>query len=173
MFKVVITGPESTGKSTLATQLTDYFNIEMVKEYSRSYLNELDRPYIQKDLIAIAKGQIALEDEYLAKNSYLTICDTSLEVIKIWSWFKYKSCDPFIEVSLINRSPDLYLLMSPDLPWQPDPLRENPNDRLELYELYKNELIGSKIPFYEISGNGEERIEMAKRIVYSFQSIVR
>lgn len=173
MFKVVITGPESTGKSTVAKQLANYFKVEMVGEYSRTYLEQLDNPYSQNDLTAIAKGQIALEDKYLARNLNLTICDTSLEVLKIWSSYKYQSCDPFIEESLINRPPDLYLLMAPDLPWQPDPLRENPNDRLELFDLYRQELISSKVSFYEISGNGNERFEMAKKIVDSFQSIVR
>lgn len=173
MIKVVITGPESTGKSTLSKQLADYFKGEMVEEFSRTYLEKLKLPYTQKDLTAIAKGQIVCEDKALTKNTNLIICDTSLEVIKIWSKFKYKSCDAFITKSLSSRQPSLYLLMRPDLPWQPDPLRENPDDREILFDLYKKELIASNVPFYEIYGNGKERFEMAKKIVDRFQSIAR
>ena len=167
MLKVVITGPESTGKSTLAKQLADYYNVDMVNEYSRSYLEKLDRPYIQNDLTAIAKGQIKLEDETLGTNTNITICDTSLEVLKLWSVFKYHSCDPFISDSFSERQPNVYLLMTPDLPWKPDPLRENPFDRDELFNIYQKELGTTGIPFYEIAGNGDERIEMAKKIVDS------
>jgi NadR type nicotinamide-nucleotide adenylyltransferase len=165
MLKVVITGPESTGKSTLAKQLADCFNVDMVKEYARTYLEKLDRPYEQSDLTAIAKGQIMLEDNALANNSRMIICDTSLEVIKIWSDFKYHSCDPFISDSYYKRKPHFYLLMTPDLPWQPDPLRENPFDRDELFEIYQKELISTGTPFYEILGNGEERLKMAKGVI--------
>ena len=111
MFKVVITGPESTGKSTITRQLANFFNIDMVKEHSRSYLEKLERPYVQNDLTAIAKGQIAIEDEVSKAGSKFIICDTSLEVIKIWSEFKYDSCDSFIIDEVNNRLPDLYLLM--------------------------------------------------------------
>ncbi len=166
MYKIVITGPESTGKSTLSKQLADYFKVEKVAEFARAYLEKLDCPYTQKDLTTIAKGQIECEEKALKMDVRLIICDTSLEVIKIWSEFKYGSCDPFITSSLVNRQPDLYLLMKPDLPWQPDPLRENPKERDELFELYKEELISSGVPYYEVSGNGEVRFEIAKEAIY-------
>ena len=165
MFKIVITGPESTGKSTLSKQLAHHFKAEMVKEYSRSYLEKLGRPYTQKDLTIIAKGQITIENKAMKNASKLLLCDTSLEVIKIWSDYKYGSCDEFITTSLQIRPPDLYLLSKPDLPWEPDTLRENPEDRGELFKLYKNEIIGSTVPFYEIGGKGKERFEMAKKFI--------
>ena len=165
MLKVVITGPESTGKSTLAKELATYYNTLHVDEFSRGYLSELRRTYVQQDLTEIAKGQIKLEDSAAKKTKELLICDTSLEVIRIWSEYKYGNCDPFILEKLAHRLPDLYLLMAPDLPWQPDPLRENPNDRTELYTLYKKELINSQVPFYEISGISEKRFKMAKEVI--------
>jgi len=165
MHKVVITGPESTGKSTLAKQLAVHFNALLVKEFARSYLTNLGRAYTQSDLTKIAKEQIALEEIATNSNPDLIICDTSLEVIKIWSEFKYGNCNSFIIAELSNNLPDLYLLMTPDLPWQPDPLRENPNDRDEIFELYKKELKMLGIPFYEIWGNGDKRFKIAKEVI--------
>ncbi len=165
MLKIVITGPESTGKSTLAKQLAAHFNAQLVDEFARTYLTNLGRAYTQSDLLIIAKGQIKAEYKAIADNPTLLICDTSLEVIKIWSEFKYGSCDPFITNGLSNNLPDLYLLMTPDLPWQPDPLRENPDDRDQIFELYKKELKISGVPFYKIWGNEKERFKMAKEVI--------
>lgn len=165
MIKIVITGPESTGKSTLAKQLARHYNAPLVKEYAREYLTKLNKKYTQQDLTKIAKGQIELENKAMKSNSKFIVCDTSLEVIKIWSAFKYNSCEAFIIKALQERQPNLYLLMATDLPWQPDALRKNPENRKELYALYKNELTTSKVPFYEISGSGEDRLEMARKAI--------
>ncbi len=165
MPKIVITGPESTGKSTLAKALATYYKTIYVEEYARTYLTKLGRDYVQQDLLEITKGQIALEGSAATKNPKLLIYDTSLEVIKIWSEYKYGNCNQFIIDQYQSRLPDLYLLMAPDLPWQPDPLRENPNDREELYELYKNELISSKTPYHEISGSENERIKIGIKVI--------
>jgi len=165
MFKIVITGPESTGKSTLTKQIAAYFKVPSISEFARAYLSNLGRGYIKTDLTEIAKGQIEIEDKAMGKSPKFAVCDTSLEVIKIWSEFKYKSCDSFISKSLQERQPDLYLLLQPDLPWMPDPLRENPDDRDALFDLYKRELTSSNVQFFEISGNGEERLEMAKEVI--------
>ncbi|VAW26252.1 hypothetical protein MNBD_BACTEROID06-582, partial [hydrothermal vent metagenome] len=118
MLKIVITGPESTGKSTLAKELAKYYKTTFVEEYARIFLTNLGRPYVQQDLLEIAKRQIAQEDSATNKNPKLLICDTSLEVIKIWSEYKYQSVDVFITNSLKVRKPDLYLLMRPDLLWE-------------------------------------------------------
>lgn len=165
MRKIVITGPESTGKSSLSKQLADYYKVEPVPEYARIYLNNKGGLYNQKDLTLIAKGQIELEEKALKTNAKFVFCDTSLEVIKIWSEFKYGTCDSFIINSLSKRQPNLYLLLEPDLPWQQDPLRENPNNRIELFDIYKKELSSYNIPHFVVSGKGENRFEMAKRII--------
>lgn len=159
--KIVVTGPESSGKTTLCKQLATTLETAWVPEYARSFLNELDRSYDLKDLIAIAKGQIALEDrQCLAAQKYL-ICDTDLITIKIWSEYKYDSCDDLILELIETRDYDLHLLCSPDIPWTYDSLRENPDDRAELYDLYKSALIFYQKKFVELSGGEGERLEQA------------
>lgn len=163
--KVVVTGPESSGKSSMAESLSVYFNAPLVVEYSRVYLNEQSGHYKKEDLVSIAKGQLQLEHLARKQDSNLIICDTSLEVIKIWSEYRYNTCDPFITQMLERSLPDLYLLMKPDIPWEADPLRENPYDRDELYALYLKELKQSGVPFYEIGGFGEDRYSLGESIV--------
>ena len=165
MRKIVITGPESSGKTTIAKQIASHYKVPLVGEYARSYLNKLGRAYTQADLLEIAKGQIELENQALTMSNGWVVCDTSLEVIKIWSDYKYKACDPFILDALTNRLPDVYLLMTPDLLWEYDPLRENSLNRDELFQLYKKELTKLTVPFYNISGKGQIRFSMAQTVI--------
>ena len=160
-IKVVITGPESTGKSTLCASLAQYYQTSYVPEYAREYLLELGRYYTESDLKIIAYGQVALEDKCLKQNSKLLICDTSLEVIRVWSEWKYNQCDPSILALAKDRIPDLFLLTTPDFPWQPDPLRENPGDREELFNNFKEILEGYGTKVVEIYGDVDSRIELA------------
>ena len=135
MLKTIITGPESSGKTTLCKALSKHFNIPFAKEYARGYINKLEREYTQNDLLSIAKGQ--LESEF---NSQLL--DSDLITIKIWSEYKYGSCDKWIldQIEIQKTEKRFYLLCKPDIPWQADNQRENPNDRKELFEIYKKEL---------------------------------
>ena len=160
-IKVVVTGPESSGKSTLCEVLADHFQTRYVPEYAREYLNRLDREYTQGDLLKIAKGQMNLEDEFQNQGTNILICDTSLEVIRVWSEWKYTSCDPYILEKSKERIPDLFLLMTPDLPWQPDPLRENPDDRDALFSYYKQVLKDYDTEVVEIYGDESSRIALA------------
>jgi NadR type nicotinamide-nucleotide adenylyltransferase len=161
MQKIVLTGPESSGKTTLAKQLAGHFGTVWVPEFARGFLEKLGRPYQEADLLEIAKGQVASEDECAKKNTGPLFLDTSLEVVKIWSEVVFGRCHPLIKEHLHNRLPDLYLLCRPDLPWEPDPLRENPGDRQVLFDLYLHELTGLGVHFIEINGMGKERIEKA------------
>ena len=161
MRKIVLTGPESSGKTTLAKQLAGHFGTGWVPEFARGFLEKLDRPYREADLLEIAQGQVASENEWANKTSGLLFLDTSLEVVKIWSEVVFGRCHPLIKEQLHNRLPDLYLLCRPDLPWEPDPLRENPGDRHVLFDLYQHELTGLGVHFIEINGMGNERIEKA------------
>jgi len=133
--KIIVTGPESSGKTTLCKALSKHFNIPFAKEYARGYINKLEREYTQNDLLSIAKGQ--LESEF---NSQLL--DSDLITIKIWSEYKYGSCDKWIldQIEIQKTEKRFYLLCKPDIPWQADNQRENPNDRKELFEIYKKEL---------------------------------
>ena len=150
MKKIVLTGPESSGKTTIAKRLAMDFNAPLVTEYARTYLEVLKRPYHQSDLKKIAQGQVATEEKAAAKNPHLLICDTDLWTILIWSEEKYGSVDPYISNILEKQKTDLYFLLRPTLSWTYDPQRENPNDRNRLFHIYRNKLRTHRQPFLEI-----------------------
>jgi GTPase SAR1 family protein len=110
MIKIVLTGPESTGKTTLAKQLANYLETAMVPESARHYIDNLDRPYLESDLLEIAKKQIELEKQQITKAQRILICDTDLITIKIWSEYKYQRCDPQILKWIEQEHYDHYLL---------------------------------------------------------------
>ena len=159
-LKVVVTGPESSGKSTLTEYLHQHFESEKVDEYSRSFLESLNRPYQQEDLVTIAKRQLKAQKAAEEKGG-LVICDTGIEVIKIWSEFKYGNCPKTLASMDDASSIDLFLLCSPDLPWVFDPLRENPNDRDVLFNLYKQYLDAKEARYEIIYGEENERSALA------------
>lgn len=163
MIKVALIGPESTGKTDLAKVLAKEYQGTYVPEFSREYLNKLKSPYQQKDLLKIAKGQVeALEFKDAAA---ILIADTELHVIKVWSDYKYGNCDPWILEELNNQTFDLYILTYFDIPYEDDPLRENPEERAYFFDIYFNLLTKSKLPFIVVKGNREVRLKMAmKRI---------
>lgn len=165
MRKVVITGPESTGKSHLSHKLAVHFHMPFVKEYSREYLDNLGRNYNQTDLVEIAKRHLKLENDLKVQNPNFLICDTDLLTLKIWSKYKYGSCDKFILNSLKSNVPDLYLLCDIDLPWEFDKQRENPNNREELFYIYENEIKKMNVHYKIISGKGKERFKNALDIL--------
>ena len=159
MIKVAITGPESSGKTTLSEQLANHFNVEWVPEFARTYLIETGGAYTQEDLDFIAKGQF--EEMEKVQDRELVFYDTDLTVIKIWSEYKYNSSSTKIDEFLRKQEVDLYLLCKPDLPWEEDPLRENPNNREVLYDLYLDALKDKGVTFAIISGTPKERLEHA------------
>ena len=152
MAKIIVTGPESCGKTTLSQALSNHFKIPFLKEYAREYLQELGRDYSQEDLITIAKKQLEFEQD-------IQLLDTDLITIKIWSNYKYGSCDKWIleQIETQKSEKRFYLLCSPDIPWQADKQRENPNNREELFEIYKQELDDLEYNYFIVKG--EERIQ--------------
>jgi len=176
--KIVIIGPESTGKSTLCEQLAGYYKTAWCPEYAREYLLARGKKYDYDDLLTIAKGQVALEDEYIAMtntpgsrltthDSRLLFIDTDMYVMKVWSEFVFGKCHRYILDQIIERKYDLYLLCNTDLPWVKDELREYPDllTRQKLFHIYKDILINQPVPWVEISGNNEERLQRAIRTV--------
>jgi NadR type nicotinamide-nucleotide adenylyltransferase len=159
--RIAITGPESTGKSELAEKLAKHYNALWVPEYAREYLEDLGHPYKEDDIVNIAKGQLEMEEEEAQHSKYLLFCDTDFIVTKIWSEFKYGRCHPWILEQVEKHIYDLYLLCDIDLPWAEDPLREHPQKRKELFELYYRELKTRKLPFRIIAGTGEARTRNA------------
>lgn len=157
-MRIAITGPESSGKTTLARGLAAHLDAVWVPEYARQYLEKLGRPYVYEDLEWIARGQREWEEKYAQEARDVLICDTDLLVMKVWSEYKYKRCAPYILEQLASRPYDLFVLCAPDIPWEYDPLRENPGEREELHAIYRRELEGMDVPFLEVSGSLEERI---------------
>ncbi|MBL6449892.1 ATP-binding protein [Fulvivirga sp. 29W222] len=166
--KVVVIGPECTGKSTLSSKLAEHYNTCWVEEYARQYIDELDRPYEAEDLLKIAQGQLANEDKLTAKARKLLICDTNLIVIKIWSEFKYGFCHQEILDGINSRKYGLYLLTSIDLPWEDDPQRENPELRDYFHNLFKSTLRELNLPYVEIKGELSERKLTAIKAINEF-----
>jgi len=159
--RVALVGPESTGKSTLAASLATHYGTAWVPEYAREYIDRLGREYAERDLLEIAKGQIAAEIN-LEKNARgILICDTNLLVIKVWSEYKYGGCNQEILDMIKKRKYDLHLLTYIDVPWSDDPQREHPHLRDFFYTVYKNELIARNLPFIEVSGEFYERKKKA------------
>jgi NadR type nicotinamide-nucleotide adenylyltransferase len=168
MKKVVISGPESSGKSTLSKHLSESLFIPHVREYAREYIDSLNREYNEEDLVQIAKGQLGLEEDIISQTPSYLICDTDLLTIKVWSEYKYGSCDLEIIELLKNNLPDLYLLTSPDFPWKEDLQRENPNNRDELFSIYKEEIIKLGVPFVVVSGSELYRLERVMEIFSNY-----
>lgn len=168
--RIAIVGPECTGKTSLATQLASICKTTWVPEFARTFLETLGRPYISTDLLDIAKGQAELEDRMAAEADKLLICDTNLLVIKIWSEFKYNTCHPWILENVISRKYDLYFLTDIDMPWEEDPQRENPEQREELFGLYKKALDDMKVKYILLSGNEENRLEKALAAIKELQN---
>ncbi len=140
MLKVIVTGPESSGKTTLTKKLSKHFKIPYIEESSRLYLSNLERNYTKKDILIIAKEHLKNE---ISERSLLLL-DTDLITLKIWSEYKYGTCDNLIlsEIEKQKKENRIYLLCQPDIPWKFDPQRENSKDRDFLFNIYKKELIG-------------------------------
>ena len=163
MFKIIVTGPESSGKTFLCKALSQHFKINFSKEYAREHLLSLKRNYTQNDLLKIAKQQ--LKDE---KNRMLL--DTDLITIKIWSNYKYGNCNNWIleQIEKQKKEKRFYLLCQPDIKWEKDPLRENPKNRNELFEIYKKELKILDHDYYIIKGENRTNKAISKILSKNF-----
>jgi NadR type nicotinamide-nucleotide adenylyltransferase len=162
--KIVVIGPESTGKSTLCEQLADHYKTEWVPEYARQYLLKLGRPYNYNDLLIIAKGQLDLEDRicFSSKKSIIFI-DTDMYVMKVWCEFVFGKCHSFILDEIVKRRYERYLLCNTDLPWVADELREYPDleSREQLYHMYRDLMINQDTSWVEIGGDYHQRLKLA------------
>ena len=171
--RILILGPESTGKSTLAEKLAQHYAEPWVPEVAREYLEKLDRPYTYDDLLQIGKQQMNLEDELALSATRFLFCDTDLRVIQVWSQHRFGKVDPWVEEELARRSYDLILLCATDLPWQEDPLREHPEleMRQHFYEHYEQLTQKSGFPWALISGETAERLSIAIQAVDSLKKV--
>ena len=161
LFRVAMIGPESTGKTTLCIQLANHFNSEWVPEFARTYLEQLDRPYDLDDVLFCAQSQLLLENKIQQYTQNILFCDTEMINFKIWLEDKYAMYPEWIEKTIKENNYDLFLLTFPDLPFEEDPLRENPERRDYFYNLYKEELENRNFPYEIIRGSDNHRFEMA------------
>lgn len=169
--KVVIIGPESTGKSTLCTQLAAHYKTLWCPEFARDYLLLHGTNYTFNDLLTIARGQLELEQEYTKKvielwkrngettRKPLLFIDTDMYVMKVWCEFVFNNCHQFIVDEIVRSRCSLYFLCNTDLPWVRDELREYPDltSREKLFHMYQDILINQTTPWVKISGNYDER----------------
>jgi nicotinamide riboside kinase len=159
---VCITGTECTGKSTLARALAERLGGVLVTEVARDYLAG-QAGYQRGDVLAIARAQVAAERAALAGGAAVVIADTDLSVIQVWWEEKYGALDPWLVEAMAARPPRRYLLTRPDIPWEPDPLRESPHDRERLHRRYLEVLAAGPFPYEEIGGLGPARLDAALR----------
>ena len=170
MKKIVVIGPESTGKSTLCLQLAEHYKTLWCPEYAREYLEKNGRDYDYDNLLTIAKGQIDLEVKYISstsniehRTSNILFIDTDMYVMKVWCEFAFGKCHSWILNQIATRKYDLYLLCNVDLPWIKDDLREYPDKgtRNKLYHFYKDIMVNQPVSWIDISGNYDERLQVA------------
>jgi len=170
VIKVVIFGPESTGKTTLSNQLARHYNTVWVAEYAREYLqdkwNNERKTCENSDLLPIAIGQMQLENELVKKADKVLICDTDLLETKVYSEEYYGGfVDPDLDKAAIKNSYDLYLLTYIDTPWEEDDLRDRPEQRKEMFDAFENALKKHNRPYIVLKGNKQTRIKTATKAI--------
>ncbi len=166
MKKIVVIGPESTGKSSLCEQLAAHYQGDWVKEYAREYLLTNGTSYTYDNLLTVAKGQIKNEETCIAHKAFSDkpiFIDTDMYVMKVWCEFVFEKCHHWILNRIVERKYDLYLLCNTDLPWVKDELREYPDQgtREKLFRHYKDLLVNQDTPWIEISGDYDARLQQA------------
>lgn len=166
IIKVVLFGPESTGKTTLSEQLARYYNTVWVPEYAREYLqdkwNNERKTCEPQDLLPIAEGQMRLENELTQKASGVLICDTDLMETKVYSEAYYLGyCDPILEKYALENTYDIYFLTYIDIPWEKDDLRDKPNERERMFLYFKDTLEKYHRNFVILKGDKKTRLATA------------
>ncbi len=169
-MRISVTGPESTGKSWLARRLAEHYQTQWVPEYAREYLENINRPYTYDDILVISQKQF-LDENSADEVGELLFCDTDFCVTTIWCNVKYGKCHEWIYTKLKENHYNLYLLCDIDLLWQFDPLREHPEMRTELFEMYHNLLKNNQFNYSIISGFGEDRLQNAIKVVDAYLTL--
>lgn len=169
MKRVVLTGSESTGKTTLARRLAEHYEVEWVPEFVRDYADRKQGLLVFDDHAPIAHGQISLEDEYRTRaaevNAPLLLQDTDLLSTAVYCAHYYARCPVWITDAARARRPDLYLLLDIDIPWTADPQRDRGHMREEMQAQFLEAVQRSGSPFVLISGDREERFEKARAAI--------
>jgi len=165
MKRVVLTGSESTGKTTLAIRLAAHYGVEYVPEFVREFAARKQGPIDFADHGPIARGQIALEDEYRSRATTLLVQDTNLLSTVVYCGHYFGKSPQWIVDAARDRAPDLYLLCEIDLPWIADGIRDRGDRREEMQQLFRDAVTTSGASFAVIEGQGEARLDAAIRAV--------
>ncbi len=161
ILRVAIIGPESSGKSELSRLLAAHYQTQWIPEFARMYLSQLDHPYTLEDIVKIYKTQFQQEQELKSiANNYIFV-DTEFIIAKVWCENAFKTCPAYIDEMIESHPYDLYLLTSPDLPWEYDPLRENPGKGEFFFNWYQTLLEKNKLNYGVVSGIGDVRLSSA------------
>lgn len=173
--KIVVIGPESTGKTTLCRSLAKKFNTLCLEEYAREYVEKLNRSYNYEDLENIARRIFELEDEIEKKADKYYFIDTSVIVMKVWFEVVYNKIPEWFENKMPDYFGDLYLLTKVDLPWEYDPVREYPEEekRHKLFDIYLENLKKYNLNYGIVEGKGEERLKNAIKIFKNYLEKVK
>ena len=164
--KIVLFGPESTGKTTLSQQLARHYHSVWVPEYARDYLqdkwNNERKTCEPKDLLPIAIGQMALENNLAQKTDSVLICDTDLLETKVYAEAYYSGiCDPTLEKYALENTYDLYFLTYIDTPWEADDLRDKPEEREAMFNAFESALVKYDKTYVLLKGDKKTRLELA------------
>jgi len=160
-----VVGAESCGKTTLAQALASHLGCRWVPEVARDWLVAREGRYVEADLVTLARLQRAAEEDAAALGGDWLVCDTTPLVVRVWSQRKYGRVHPDVAAAERLDVYALHLLAAPDVPWAFDPLRENPDDRDDIHQVYVEALAGAGVPHVVITGLGEARLERARRAV--------
>ena len=166
MKRILVTGPESSGKTELVNWLATRFKGEVVEEYARAYVEGLKAPYTMDDVEHIARHQLlSYEGDFPGKE--WVFFDTWLIITRVWFDVVFSSVPTWLDAAIGEARFDLVLLCAPDLPWVADGVRENGGpERERLYEQYKLEMQRFGMEWEEIRGSGEDRFHRAEEIIY-------
>lgn len=163
--KIVITGAESTGKTTLCENLAQHFQTKWVPEYARLFLEANNRHVIYEDIQEICKGHIELEEKTIyGANKYMFI-DTDMIITKLYSLIYFKKVPDLVIDQILQRNYDLYLVLAPDVPWVEDPQRDLPHYRENFHAWLLHELASLNKKYYVITGSFSERFSKAVEII--------
>jgi NadR type nicotinamide-nucleotide adenylyltransferase len=167
-LRIAVYGPESTGKTELATKLAAHFGAPLVEEYARE-LWDKQGVLTLEDMLPVAREQWRREDEAARQAGRLVICDTEALTTMLWSDLLYGTCPEELrrEAEKRCRNYALYLLLDIDVPFTPDPQRcfPNPADREKAMRVWRGALERRQLPFTLISGDWVKRQQHAVEVI--------
>lgn len=163
--RIVLTGPESTGKTTLCQQLAAHFKTVWVAEYGREHWETATHTLTVEDISIVAKTQLQREAEAALHANMVLFCDTDLIVTQVWSEIFFGHCPEWIVELNRTHHYDLYLLLAADIPWVHDGTRQHQHLREAHFNRLHSELATRQLPFQIISGDFEARFQKAVEAV--------